>query len=58
MEAGLSDDVDFDSGIPPRIIDITGLDLGDGHNCDVLRVQELAMKGEFKQRNGNENLIN
>jgi hypothetical protein len=31
VEAGLADEVDFDGGVTARVVDGTGVDLGDGH---------------------------
>jgi hypothetical protein len=31
VEAGLTDEVNFDGGVAARVVDSTGMDLGDGH---------------------------
>ena len=37
VKAGLSDEVNFDSGIATGVVDLTGVDLADGHvDCEIV----------------------
>ena len=41
MAHGLGDDVDFDGGVTTRVVDVAGVDLGDGHDvCDECECQQ------------------
>ena len=45
MEAGLGDDVDLDGGVTARVVDGTGVDLGDGHFEVCVEEKTRARKG-------------
>jgi hypothetical protein len=44
VQAGLSDDVDLDGRVATRVVDGTGVDLGDSHGVDELRLHEVSFQ--------------
>ena len=41
MAYGLSDDIDLDRGVATRVVDVAGVDLGDGHDvCNECECQQ------------------
>ena len=44
MQAGLSDDVDLDGRVATGVVDLAGVNLGDGHICVVLEVCKILEK--------------
>lgn len=45
VETGLGDNVDLDGGVSTGVVDVAGVDLGDGHDCGCWRRGESGQRG-------------
>ena len=42
VQTGVGDDIDLDSGVATRVVDVTSVDLGDGHDGRVCKVYRVS----------------